>query len=221
MLYSFGFIGFYEVLLSVVAFYLGFYLFSYFVALNLTKNYYSKFIYKSFMDAFLDLLKITIPATLVLFAMYLTVKAFLDKEFQKKVAEVRQKDSEIILTSRLQAYERMSLFLERIMPSNMLLRIDVSEFVAEELHQILLHEIRNEFSHNLSQQIYMSAEAWNIIRNAKEEITTVINNSMMMLHENSTGMDLAKKILENIHQHDLDPAVPALSFIKEEVQKLF
>ncbi|GAB4135709.1 MAG: hypothetical protein OHK0045_06700 [Raineya sp.] len=173
------------------------------------------------MENIYDLLKITLPAGLVLVGMYLTAQSFLQKEFERRLAEIKLKNTETITTIRLQAYERMCLFLERIMPDNMLIRLQPSNFTSEELQQIILHEIRNEFSHNFSQQVYMSNEAWNMIKNAREEIITLINNSMVQVAPQSNGLELAKKILENIRTYDLNPCVSAIVFLKEELKQLF
>ncbi|MGD1841296.1 MAG: hypothetical protein ACFB0B_10430 [Thermonemataceae bacterium] len=168
-----------------------------------------------------DLAKIIIPAALVLYGMYLTIRSFLSKDFQRRLTEIKLKHTETILTSRLQAYERMCLFLERITPPNMLVRINPSEFITGELQQIMLHEVRNEFAHNLSQQVYMSNKAWDAIKKAKEEIITLINNTAMQLPEEAKGLEFAKLILENMREYNIDPTTEALNFIKEEIQELF
>jgi len=173
------------------------------------------------MENIYDLLKITLPAGLVLLGMYLTAQSFLQKEFERRLAEIKLKNTETITTIRLQAYERMCLFLERILPENLLVRLQPANFTAEELQQIILHEIRNEFSHNFSQQMYMSNEAWEMIKNAREEIITLVNNSMLQVQPQSSGLDLAKQILENIRNYNLNPCVSAIVFLKEEIKQLF
>lgn len=173
------------------------------------------------METLWELLKITLPAGLVLLGMYLTVRTFLEKEFERRLAEIKLKNSETITTIRLQAYERMCLFLERINPENLLVRLQVSQFTAEELHQILLHEIRNEFAHNFSQQMYMSNQAWDMIQTARQEIVTLINNSATQIPPESSGLELAKKILENANNYDIRPTVTAISFLKTELKQLF
>jgi hypothetical protein len=173
------------------------------------------------MENIWELLKMTLPAGLVLVGMYLTAKTFLQKEFERRLAEIKLKNTESITAIRLQAYERMCLFLERILPENMLIRLQPTNFTSEELQQILLHEIRNEFSHNFSQQMYMSHDAWEMVKNAREEIITLINNSMAQVPPQSNGIELAKKILENIREYNLNPAVPAIAFLKEELKQLF
>lgn len=173
------------------------------------------------MEAIFDLLKITLPASIVLLGMYLTARNFLEKEFERRLAEIKLKNTETITTIRLQAYERMCLFLERIAPENMLTRLQVSQFTSEELQQILLHEIRNEFAHNFSQQMYMSNEAWNMIQTAREEIVSLINNSAAQVAPETNALELAKKILENANNYDIRPTIAAIGFLKNELKQLF
>ena len=75
------------------------------------------------MEYITDLIQLIVPAALVLYAMYLVIKSFLQKDFDKRLIELKIKNSETVLPLRLQAYERMALFLERISPNNMLLRM--------------------------------------------------------------------------------------------------
>jgi hypothetical protein len=75
------------------------------------------------MDTLSDLIKIVLPAALVLYAMYLVIRSFLQKDFDRQVVALKQKNAEVVLPIRLQAYERMALFLERISPNNMLIRL--------------------------------------------------------------------------------------------------
>jgi hypothetical protein len=96
------------------------------------------------MEILEDLVKILLPAAIVLYAMYLTVRAFLNKEFERKLIDIKTKNTDIVLPVRLQAYERMCLFLERISPNNLILRLNNSMLSANELHQLLLAEIREQ-----------------------------------------------------------------------------
>ncbi len=75
----------------------------------------------------------------------------------------------------------MTLFLERIAPQNFLIRLNNPGFSARDFQKVLLDEIRNEYNHNVSQQVYMGEEVWNQIRNAKEDLIIVINESASQL----------------------------------------
>lgn len=173
------------------------------------------------MDFLPDLIKIIVPAALVLYAMYLIVKSFLDRELQKQVMVSREKNTEIVLPIRLQAYERMVLFLERITPQNLLRRLSSGELSARELQQVLLHEIREEYNHNLSQQVYMSDESWRSVRHAMEEVISIVNKSADSLPEDARAIDLNRKILQKVVDEEADPAGPALKKIKDEIRQTF
>ncbi|MFD2248253.1 hypothetical protein [Pontibacter ruber] len=169
----------------------------------------------------LDILKITIPALIVAGAMYLLVKKYLDKEQRVRILELRMKSAETVLPIRLQAYERIVLLLERITPSNLLLRVSGSGHSAADYHRMLLTEIRNEFNHNLSQQVYMTEQAWQQVKQAREEVVNLINKSFQSMEDKSKGTDLAKRTLENILASEVDPTARAISFLKQEIGQVF
>ncbi|NJM26625.1 MAG: hypothetical protein HC859_15265 [Bacteroidia bacterium] len=154
------------------------------------------------MDAVIEFGKILIPASVVLYAAYLLVRTFVNKEVELKKLEIRGRSIETVLPNRLQAYERMSLFLERMSPQNLLVRLNTSPMPSREFHQLLLSEIRNEYNHNVSQQVYMSEEVWEMIKNAKEDLIVVINESASELEPDANSLDLAKKIFEKSDQQD-------------------
>jgi hypothetical protein len=187
------------------------------------------------VELFADLLKILLPAGLVMYAMYLTLRSFTQKEIQQleaerhikladlqsKKLEVELKNKEQILPIRLQAYERMCLFLERISPAQLIPRVNNPEFSVGLYHQILLQEIRNEFGHNLSQQMYISNEAWEITKKAMEEMIVLVNNSTLGLNEEMSGVELSIKILTHSRELNLNPSADALDFLKAEMREQF
>ena len=173
------------------------------------------------MEVLADLLKILVPAGLVLYAMYLMVKSFLDKEFQHKAIEVKIRDREVLLPIRLQAFERVVLFLERITPNNLLLRLSDSRYSAREFQQVLVHEVREEYNHNLSQQVYMSDESWGAVRAAMEEVIALINQSAEELPDDARSLDLSRAVLQRAIDQQKDPTGQALYRIKQEVRTIF
>jgi hypothetical protein len=173
------------------------------------------------MDAIIELGKLLIPAAVVLYAAYLFVRSFLQKEIDQRRLEVKGKAIETLLPVRLQAYERMTLFLERMAPQNLLVRLNTSAMPAREFHQLLLAEIRNEFNHNVTQQIYIGVEVWNLIKGAKEDLIVSINESASEMHPDASSLDLAKKIFEKNIQKGVDPIAHALDQLKHEIQRTF
>ena len=149
-----------------------------------------------FMDALLDFIKILVPASVVLYAVYLIVRSFIIKEIELKKLEIRSRSMETVLPVRLQAYERMTLFLERTAPQNLLVRINQPGITARDFQKLLLEEIRNEYNHNVSQQVYIGEEVWSVIKNAKEDVIIGINEAAQQVAPDAPSIELAKRIFE-------------------------
>ena len=96
-------------------------------------------------------------------------KRQLEADLQRRAMENTKTVKGVVVPLRLQAYERMALFLERIEPNQLVLRIHNPGLSVPEEQNLLLTAIRSEFEHNLSQQIYISNEVWNQIYLAKED----------------------------------------------------
>ncbi len=173
------------------------------------------------MDALIEFIKILVPASVVLYGAYLLVRMFIQKEVDLKKLEVRSRSIETVLPNRLQAYERMALFLERISPQNLLVRLSASGMNSKEFHQLLLMEIRNEYNHNVAQQVYMSENIWNLIKNAKEDLIVSINDASSEMKMDSTSLDLSRKIFEKSIGKSVDPIAHALIELKKEIQQTF
>lgn len=153
--------------------------------------------------------------------MLLLTRQFLNREYQRRLLELRMKNAETVLPIRLQAYERICLFLERITPSNLLVRVSGANLTAPEYQRVLLTEIRNEYNHNVAQQIYMTTEAWQAVKSARETVVTLINRSFHELPGHARGTDLAKRILEHVIEQEIDPTAPALALLKRELAQVF
>ena len=173
------------------------------------------------MDVILDFGKILLPAALVLYTMYLTMKSILAKELMKSNMDYKIENSKVVLPNRLQAFERMALFLERLSPGNLVLRLNSRNMTAKELQHLMISEIREEFNHNLSQQIYMSDQSWDLIKNTVEDVIALINTNAEKLSEESKSVELAKMIFNEIEKRDIDPVAVTLSQVKSEIRDVF
>jgi hypothetical protein len=172
------------------------------------------------MEAFTDILKITIPALIVFFTAYFILRNMIRNDQDKRRQDLILQNSRTITPIKLQAYERIVLFLERISLESMLLRVSTSDMTASQLHSALLTTIRSEFEHNLSQQIYMSQQAWEVTRNARSNMIKIINSEAEKLTPDATGMSLSKQLLEKIMELDKEPTRVAIEFIKAEVGRM-
>lgn len=122
------------------------------------------------------------------------------------------------LPIRLQAYERMALFLERIAIPSLVVRVAPKTADKNDYENLLIRTIENEFEHNLSQQIYLSDECWNIIKAAKSATIQMIRKAAL------SETDSADKLREDILNQTMDkqsPSGTALSYVKKEIGELW
>lgn len=173
------------------------------------------------MESFLDILKYTIPAFIVFLTTYFVMKKFMDVEYRKQLLTVRKESQKTITPLRLQAYERVVLFLERIAPEKLVLRVHKPGMSAKLLKADLLRTINDEFNHNLTQQIYISSSSWETIRKSKDEIIKVITIAGSQMTDASTGAHLGQKIFEIMSKLDKSPTQMAILVLKNEIRQLF
>ena len=170
------------------------------------------------MNDLFELLKYVVPSLVVFAAAYYLLKMFLDKEAEKNQVQLRLDMQKISLPVRMQAYERLVLLLERIEPAGLLVRTNVPGMTAYQLQTALVQSVRSEFEHNLSQQLYVSAKAWEMVRNAREETIKRINTAAMQVPAEATSADLASLILINDMDNDHSAVKGALDLLKSEAR---
>jgi hypothetical protein len=168
-----------------------------------------------------DLLKIVLPALLVFLAGYLATARLLRDEADRRKAERTFTNQRISTPIRLQAYERLVLFLERISPESMIVRVNQPSMNAQRLHTSLLSTIRAEWEHNLSQQLYVSNEAWELTRNAKGNVIKLINICAEKVDPEAPSIVFSQKILELLVEFEQHPTALAIDQLKKEVGEFF
>lgn len=168
-----------------------------------------------------ELLKILLPAVLVLVGVVVVFNLFMERERRKERIELRSLSMSQIIPLRLQAYERCVLFLERISPENLIPRCEGSGKDLWFFHTQLQMEIRAEFEHNYSQQLYVSDPAWTELVDAKERVLALINQAAGELSPDSTGIDLGRKVLEKMINGQVPPTHQAIRKLKSEMAKAF
>lgn len=105
-------------------------------------------------------------------------------------------DTQASTALRLQAYERLVLLVDRIALPNLVSRINVQSSTAREMQSLFIQTIKQEYDHNITQQIYVSPEAWEAVRNLKEQNMLIINQVSAFLPENASGPELSKSLME-------------------------
>jgi hypothetical protein len=172
------------------------------------------------MDYLFEIVKIILPAAIVFLTAYYLVKNFLDHASRNKALDLKLTNQTVITPIRLQAYERVILFLERINPNSMVMRLNKAVSAAA-FQGELLKTIRTEFEHNLSQQIYMSNRSWEAVVKAKEETIKLVNIASTKVSSDASGMDLAQAVVAVAGQLTELPTKYAIDLIKKEIGKEF
>ncbi len=156
----------------------------------------------------------------VVWVAFYLLKPYLDKQDQLQVLELKKSISNQTLPLRLQAYERMVLLIERVNPANMLIRLKAGDYTAAELHALIVNEVRNEYQHNITQQIYVSLRAWGVVRQLKNDTLSIVSNAVKALPENASGMDLGKIILAHLSQLENDPYDVAIGLVRKDLDNI-
>ena len=166
----------------------------------------------------IEMLKYTLPSLVSGGVAY-----YFFKEFAKSDANLQnflqlKEDKKYSKSLRLQAYERMTLFLEHISPANLVVRIKTANDNKQAYEYSLIHTIETEFEHNLTQQIYISDECWNVISSSKNATIQLIIDASKDL--NVTDASQLREAIINKVMKKQAPSETALAFIKEEVSGL-
>ncbi len=126
-----------------------------------------------------------------------------------------------MLRLQLQAYERITILCERIGLNNLLGRLPVAQLSASELQNLMIQSIKAEFEYNISQQLYVSAPAWDGVKNLKEQNMFIVNELASTLSAGSTGADLSKKIVELLsHDEHVSLQTIVATLINNEAKQL-
>jgi hypothetical protein len=158
---------------------------------------------------------------LILASVLIVIRFYLKQTKKPQDSPVRLEDHKIILPLRLQAYERIVLFLERIAPNNLILRVNRPELNAYQLQSALIKTIREEFEYNLSQQLYISSKAWEMVNNAKEETIKLINIAAGRIPETAPSAELVRVIFDMIMDTDKLAVHITLETVKNEIRQIF
>ena len=167
----------------------------------------------------IELISYTLPTIIMAFVAYSFFDLYTKNENQKRKYLLQKDTKPDTLALRLQAYERMTLFLERINPSQLLVRITPISDDKNDYQNFVIAQIEQEYEHNLSQQIYISEECWSTITTAKN--ATI---QMILLATKNEEINDANQLREVILRDLLDkpsPSSAALAFIKNEVNQLW
>jgi hypothetical protein len=168
-------------------------------------------------DKIIELAFYTLPALITGGIAYYFFQMFIQNEEKRRRFQLMKENQKQALPLRLQAYERMTLFLERINPSKLLIRVTPNGNDKNSYESLLIQHIEQEFEHNLTQQLYLSNDCWTIIVTAKNTIIQIIRKTNM-----SDKIDSAQKLRETVLNDLLEnesPSNVALNYLKNEIKE--
>jgi hypothetical protein len=166
----------------------------------------------------LELLFYTLPALITGGVAYYLFQSYFNDQQNTRRWLLQKDNQKQSLPLRLQAYERLALFLERINPSKLLIRIAPFSEDKIDYQNLLIQHIEQEFEHNLAQQIYITNDCWTIITTAKN--TVIQNIRKTALNNDIENAQMLREALLNSLLEDNSPTTIALNYLKDEVTNL-
>ena len=165
-------------------------------------------------DKLLESIAYILPAVVTGLVAYYMFNGFIKQQDSEKKLELLSERKKDTLPIKLQAYERMLLFCERINPVKMLVRIKPLSENTHDYLQLLIANVEQEFEHNFVQQIYVSDDLYCCVdKNA-------IINKIKQVSETSNSANGLRENVIIYYAKTLPPTDTAISFIKNEVKKL-
>lgn len=170
------------------------------------------------MNELMDFLLYLVPGLLVALGALYVMKHQAAQEQKKRHFELRRLQAKESLSTRLQAYERLTLFLTRNSLSKLVLRCVPGAQEPQEYIQTLIQTIEQEFDHNVSQQIYLSAECWDLIVMAKNK-TCLKLRAAGQNHWPEVSALRTALVAQN--ENEVDDMILALDYLKAEVAQMW
>lgn len=170
------------------------------------------------MESILEILKYTIPGLIVFASTYYILRQYLNNQYQLKALELKSNYSLEAIPLKLQAYERLLLFCERISIPNLIMRLKTRDMTVIELKNSMVISIQKEYEHNMAQQLYASHKLWDIITLAKNDIISFVSDQASSLSSDDNADALASKLLSSLNQLNTQPQDIAINAIKEEAK---
>ncbi|MEY3237024.1 MAG: hypothetical protein RI883_1125 [Bacteroidota bacterium] len=173
------------------------------------------------MDVVLQIALIIFPAGAVLLTTIFFLRKESSQELRSMQIEMKKQRQEFFLPSRVESYQRAVLLMERIHPNSLVMRLHNPGLPARALQAEFLQAIREEYDHNVAQQLFVSIQGWQMVKNSKEETIKIINIAGNQMSASATGMDLSAKIFEIVAEIGQLPTEITVEYLKRELQELF
>jgi membrane protein implicated in regulation of membrane protease activity len=172
------------------------------------------------METAIQLISIIVPVVAVSVVCVLLVKKFIEGQRTEQLLKMKTQNNAKVLPLKLQAYERITILLERIRANSLVLRVYKPGMSAQYLRGELLKGVRGEVEHNQSQQIYVGDTIWQMVLLAREETAQMINIVGEAMKEGDSGETFSQKLLELNRSIEKSPVDEAIKLVKQELRQL-
>jgi hypothetical protein len=173
------------------------------------------------MDLFLEVFKYSLPAIIVFLTTFFLVRWFLKSDANRRKQEFLLNQHKETLPIKMTAYERLTLFLERISAESIIIREQPKARTSKELQANLLAAIRTEYEHNIAMQVYLPPITWSLVKKAKEEMVRLVNISASLVKSEDPSIALGKTILEQFPNDTAYHLKKALDTLKSDIQDFY
>lgn len=169
------------------------------------------------MTTVLEILKYTLPSLVVFATAYYLLKQYITSQYDLKALEVKAGYSKQAIPLKLQAYERLLLFCDRISLPSLLLRLRDQEITAGQIKNAMIISVQKEYEHNMAQQLYASHKLWEIITLAKNDTIAIISNGGKGVSDDDTSQAFIQNLMKQLGDGK-SPIDVAIMAIKEEAK---
>ncbi len=171
------------------------------------------------MEWLIDIIKVVIPMGLLVLMAYVLLSQFFRGQLRLKSIELQRDRKKDVLELKLNAYERLALYLERITFPDMIMRLNTGRMEARTMYTSLLMTIQKEYEHNLSQQVYISEQLWQIVRLTKQEMSNLVTDAFSEDDEQSLD-EYINRLLVKYAEWKMNPVETAKSAVRQEAALL-
>lgn len=168
----------------------------------------------------LDILKIGLPAAIVFATAYYMLKRQSETMLAQRRLDIKKSNQQQILPLKFQAYERLAVFCERSDLNNLMARFYDTDQTVGSLLFLMVGAIKQEYEHNVSQQVYVSDQLWQILKMARDQNIAVLQGLGEKVGFDQPSSDLQTALRDHLKEHPQSPLSTALSAIRTEASAL-
>jgi hypothetical protein len=173
------------------------------------------------MDEIIDLLKYTVPSIITGAVAYLMINKMFQQENRRHFAEVKKENLKYTTPVRLQAHERLMLLLERTDPVKVVNRVIKPGMTAKSMQLAIIGEIKQEFDHNITQQLYVSGKSWSEVIKAKDDAIKLVTVVAASVDHSADALDFSKALIKVQAEQQFFTNLAAIEVIKKEIRKIY